>query len=368
MTKTFTTIFLGFLLRTAAIAQEYKKTWAEGKLTWQDFSLRDSPLGVSELKYFLGYNTGRQRFGDTVVVRNVANGYIDTKLSWVDPDFMTDQYLRYNQVIFDLVEIYRRRLQNALDQVNLPYEVEGRFSHVYSLLTTEIDKFRNESKGGEDLSSIIFWEGKTSDELERYSANKIPDYEKGNFGYALHAGFGAGVFTGSVGEHFTPTFNFIFGFDFAYKNSIFYLNATLGGGKVKKDYISDKKSWYKGQRTSVAIADMSYGYALIDNTRTKLAPFAGLGITEIDRRNKDNPDNDISIVDYNLIFGLNVDYKLRTIFKLIPSPYFRVKEKVNSCIRTRLYVTRTNYYEDLKGYSINLTVGICGFGNMIRIK
>jgi hypothetical protein len=69
-----------------------------------------------------------------------------------------------------------------------------------------------------------------------------------------------------------------------------------------------------------------------------------------------------------MIFGLNTDYKIKTRLKLVPNTYFGVKEKVETSIRARLYVTRANYYEDLQGYSINLTIGLCGFGNMINLK
>lgn len=367
MIKTFTIIFIGLFLSTGLKAQKYQKDWDEGKLTWQDFSEKESNQGISELKYFLGYNTDKQQYGDTTVLRNKARCYIDRNLSWINPAYKKEQYLRYNQVIFDIVEIHRRRLQFELDRVNSLYGIEGKFNYIYTLCNNEIDKFNKESNGGQNVSTIKIWEQKTSKELKLQPDNEIPEFENENFGYALHAGFGSGFFTSSLGEHFAPTFNFMFGFDFAYKKSILYLNGTLAGDKVKKDYLSDK-SWYEGQRANVAIIDVSYGYALIDNENIKISPFAGLGITEFTGENKDDKENGLRIVDYNMIFGVNTDYKIRTRLKLVPNPYFGVKEKVETSIRARLYVTRANYYEDLHGYSINLTIGLCGFGNMINLK
>lgn len=170
----------------------------------------------------------------------------------------------------------------------------------------------------------------------------------------MNAGFGAGLLTGSLGDHFTPTFNFIFGFDFAYRNSILYVNATLAGDKVKKDYRSER-SWYEGQRAGVAIMDISYGYAIVDNERIKLSPFAGLGVTEFTGTNKDDKENGLRMVDYSMVFGINTGYKLWTRLKLVPN--FGIKEKVDTSIRARLYITHANYQEDLQGYSINLTIG-----------
>lgn len=367
MIKTYTKNLIGLFLTTGLMAQEYQKDWSDGKLTWHDFSEKESNQRISELKYFLGYNSDKQKYGDTTVLRNIAKCYMDKNLSWINPSYKTEQYLRYIQVIFDIVEIHRRKLQYELDRVSSLYEIEGKFNYIYTSCNNEIDKFKQESNGGHYLSTIGFWEQKILDELKFQPDNEIPEFENRNFGYALHAGFGSGFFTGSLGEHFAPTFNFMFGFDFAYKKSILYLNGTLARDKVKMDYISDK-CWYEGQRANVAIIDVSYGFALIDNENFKITPFAGLGITDFTGDNKDDKENGLRIVDYNMIFGLNTDYKIKTRLKLIPNPYFGVKEKVETSIRARLYVTRVYYYKDLQGYSINLTIGLCGFGNMINLK
>lgn len=151
------------------------------------------------------------------------------------------------------------------------------------------------------------------------------------------------------------------------KKSILFLNATLAGNKVKKDYFSDK-NWSEGQRTHVAIIDISYGYAFINSQKVKISPFAGLGITEFSEKSNGNPDEAERMVDSNFIFGINTDYKLKTRLKLVPDEMFGIKEKVETSIRARLYVTKADYSEDLRGYTMNFSVGLCGFGNFIRLK
>jgi len=367
MIKTFTSILFGLFLSMGAMAQENQKNWRDGKLTWQDFSEKESNQGVSELKYFFSYNADKLKFGDTTVIRIKAKGYMDKKISWINPAFKKEQYLRYNQVIFDIIEVHRRRLQVEIDKAKTYHEIEQKFNQVYKICNNEIEEFSQESNKGQDLNSISFWEQKISVELQFQSDKEIPEYKNGNFGYAFHAGFGPGFFSGSLGEHFTPTFNFIFGFDFAYKKSILYLTGTLAGSKVRKDYLSDE-NWIENQRANMAILDISYGYALIDNEKIKLSPFAGLGITELTGENKDDKENGLRMVDYNMIFGINTDYKINTRLKFVPNSYIGEKEKVETSIRARIYITRVNYYEDLQGYSINLAIGLCGFGNMIRVK
>lgn len=368
MIKIVTSTLIGLLFTTVVMAQELKKkNWSDGKLSWQDFTERDGGMAISELKYYLGYHTDKEKMGDTIVYRNKAIGYMDKNFSWVTPAFKIDQYLRYNQVIFDIVEIHRRRLQYELDRVNYIYETEGKLNSIYNSCNTEIEKFKRESNEGRLVSSIEFWEQTTNQELESYNNNRIPTFENRNFGYGIHAGFGTGVFTGSLAEHFSPTFNFIFGFDFAYKKSIFFLNASIGFDKVKEDYIADI-NWNKGQRTNVAIADISYGYPLIDNKTIKLSPFVGLGFMEISEVKKNDEEKGLRMNNCNLILGLNTDFKLKTRLSFIPNPVLGVKEKLETAIRARLYVTKANYYNDLNGYSINFSLGFSGFGNMIRLK
>jgi len=371
MKKILIVVLIELVSTSGLIAQDFKKEWADGKLTWEDFKEREGGGGqqISELKYYLGYNSGKQKYGDTVISRNIAHGYMDKNLSWINPKYKTEQHLRYNQIVFDIVEVHRRRLQLELDRISSGFEFQGKFQIIYHSCSNEIERFNREADGGNNLNSLVFWEQKLSDELNSYKKTHIPDFETRSFGYGMHAGFGTGFFTGTISEHFSPTFNFIFGFDFAYKKSIFYLNGTLAGGKVRQDYVSDK-NWYKKQNANLAVIDVSYGYAFLDNRKFKLAPFAGLGITELSGQNKDNKEDGLSFVDYNVIFGINADYKLRTKINLLPNPFFgaAVKEKVETSIRARLYVTRANLTSDLSGYSVNLTIGLCGFGNMIRVK
>ncbi len=361
----FLTIISIFII-VGVYGQENRKNWTDGKLTWNDFQEREQSIGVSELKYFVGYSTGKQKFEDTTVFRIQTFCYVDRNLSWVDKGFKNDQNLKYNQVIFDIAELYRRKLQYELDRVSSIYEVELRFNQNFTKLNKEIDQFQQESNGGQNWEVINQWDTLIQNELKFYENPEIPKFSKRNFGYALHAGLGSGTFTGTLGEHFGSTFNFIFGFDFAYKKSILYLNGTLAGSKVLKDYLSDK-NWYQGQHVDVAIMDVSYGYAIVDKSKIKLTPFFGLGITELSGENKDDTEDALRNVDYNLIFGINTDYKINKRLNIVPVAYFGMKESVETSIRARLYITRTNYFDDLNGYSINLTIGLCGFGNMLRL-
>jgi hypothetical protein len=230
-----------------------------------------------------------------------------------------------------------------------------------------IDQFTRASGNGKNLNIIEEWEQKLNTQLNSTPIELVPDFVSKKFGYGLHAGIGAGIFTGSLGEHFSPTFNFIYGFDFAYENWVAFLNGTLAGDRITKDYIYDE-AWLKRQHANVTIVDLSIGYTLKNSRKLKLSPFAGLGITELSTKNTTSANKSLTLTDYNFILGLNADHKLRTLFNLTTHAFRTRKEKSETSVRMRFYVTRANYFKDLNGFSINLTVGVCGFGNLIRLN
>lgn len=360
-------LLLCISLFSGLFAQKNRKEWNTGKLTWQDFNEKSNEREISELNYFLGFSPEKQKIGDFTVYKYIASAYMDKDQSWVNPTYKTEQYLRYNQVVFDIVEIHRRKLQRELDRTDYAYEAERKFNQIVILCNSEIEKFKKESNRGEDMVAIDYWEQKTLDALKFQPDGTLPKFENKSFGSGMNAGFGLGAFTGTLGEHFTPTFNFIYGFDFAYKKSILFLNGTLAKGNVRKNYQTDK-IWQEGQKAGVAIIDASCGYAFIDNNKFKISPFAGLGITEFTATNKDNKENGLRMVDYNMIFGINTDYRIKKRLNLISDSYFGRNEKVETAIRARLYVTKANYFSDLQGYSVNLTIGLSVFGNRITLK
>jgi len=348
-------------------SQDNIKYWNEGNLTWADFQEKSSDNEVSELFYNFGYSSKKQKFGDTTLSRLSAYCYIDKNLSWIDTVFKDDQYLKYNQVIFNILELFRRNLQYELDRLSSISEVQNKSQMVYSKLNSEIKKYKDETEQGDDLDIIDLWDSRITQELKMASDDRIPAFTDRNFGYGINLGFGSGFFTNSLSNYFSPTINFIVGFDLGYKNSILYLNATLASDKVKNNFLADNY-WSSGQRADVAIIDISMGQALINNQNIKFSPFFGLGITEFTSTTQTEPKTDLRFVDYNYLFGLNLDVKLKTTISIIPPEFTSPRVKFETGIRIKLYVAHVNYNMDLEGNSINLTVGINRFCNLIRIN
>jgi len=360
-----------FLTSLRGFGQSIERSWESGDLTWNDFNGDPiiSSSNSSELNYQLGYSTSRKKFGDTTVILFQTKNYINPNISWVKEFAKTDQLLRYNQVLFNILELHRRELQATLHRIANSYLAEEKFRIHYEACNYEVRRFQNETQLGANLSSLELWEMRIDKELKLNPYELVPEITDRNFGYGLNIGIGSGLLTGTIADHFTPTFNFVFGFDFAFKNTILYLNGTLAGDKVKSDYTEDGILWPKDLKTNVAIIDLSIGQTLLDNSNHKLTPFAGLGILEFTASNSEGEEfEDHRIVNYGLIYGLNYDFKIKKSLRLIPPPFRgNYREKIEHNIRIRLYAT-SGKFENVKGSSINLTVGYAVFGRFIKIN
>lgn len=350
--------------------QTEERLWEEGDLSWSDFKGEPNiySSGASELNYLLSYKTARKKIGNTIVFLYETRNSINPDLCWVKDDERSDQLLRYNQVMFNIVELYRRGLQSQLHRADNLSMAENKFRNQYHQCSIEIRKLQDDTRAGTKAGAIAFWDEQIARELRAMPLELVPPISDRNFGYGLNFGLGTGLFTATLGDHFTTPFSVIYGFDAAYKRNILYLNATLAGNRVKREYGEGIAIWPENIRTTLAIIDVSLGRALIDNEKHKFAPFAGLGILEFSvAGNVDEEYKDLRMVNYGFIFGLNYDFKFRKGVRLTPAAYSgSFKERAEQNVRVRMYAT-TASFDQIKGTSINLSIGYALFGKLIRV-
>ena len=372
MKKILTTVVIGLISASALFAQNTMRSWSDGRLTWSDFMERTGDLThASEFRYVFSFASDRQRFGDTTVLRIVANAYMDRSLSWINSDRKTEQVLIYNQVLFEIVELHRRRLQMELDRLRHMFDVHAIFQSRNNLLIREINTFQEETNWGANLNALTAWQWRIAYELTGYAESGMPELDfRSEWG--MHLGFGSSGFTGAIGDHFNPTFNFAFGFDFSFRKHTLFLNGNLGWGSVRQDYFLEH-NWYSGQRINLAVLNIAYGYVLHDDGRFRVTPFVGFGVTELSKQQERNNTDDIPrLANGNVVFGVSADYRFRRkMVRLFPNsnPFsLGVREQMSASIRARLYVTRANFAPDMSGYAINFTVGVSGISNIIRVR
>lgn len=346
-------------------AQHAPRKWADGPLTWDDFKMQTACYSGSEINYALSYHPRRIRQHDTLLVMNVAEGIMKPGLSWVDESSKSDVLLQYNQVIFDLVELYRRRLQHALNQTS-SYGASALFDNNYEAMTRRIHLFRSKSESGKNQRVIARWSDFVGEELVNESSELLPVMNIRNFGYGIHVGFTGSGTAGQLNSYFGSQYGVICGFDFSLKKYYLLVDATLSSGQMSADY-KPGTWWVKGKHISSFQSNMAVGYIFCDKAHYRITPWIGAGWTGFEQPHANN-EPFAALNSSGFAAGIFVDYKMRTVIQLLPNYYWGSNQIYSTCMRLGISVTQADFYSDLQGCLINFSVSYAIFGNSVRFN
>ena len=146
--------------------------WSEElPLTWNDF--QGEPIGSAE------------KYGSEIHIYNPATiekanlfspaklttiCVFDKKHSWVNRDVVNDTLLLYNQVIFDIYELYTRKLRQTFAEND--FGINDFTEKFHSMteknnnaLTEEVDLFRKQSDMGQFAPAVYKWSARIRNEI-----------------------------------------------------------------------------------------------------------------------------------------------------------------------------------------------------------
>jgi hypothetical protein len=360
MMKKITLLIFSFLLLSSLnlVAGDYDnpRKWEEGKLTWDDFQGVPGRDGSSRFSYYLGHTTEKISVDGIKVQKQLAYLIMERELSWVTPENKNPQHLRYNQVIFDIAESFRRKLQYRLDRADITFEYTPIFESIFSQCENEIQRFQNESGFGNKLEVIEIWEESYAKRLSGDKNYIIPDYELGDWGVAMHFDLATTMITGDPSEYFSPRLGGGFGFSGSYKDIALNLNMYIVFTNVKKHYPFDGGYFDNDRAISHTLLDASLGYHIINNRHIKVTPFIGYGGIEFsDNVSETNPDR---FIDDGIVGGVEAQFKIYRKLDLIPESFWTSRGMDETTIYTRFAMSRLDRFNDLKGYSFNFSIGI----------
>lgn len=191
--------------------------------------------------------------------------------------------------------------------------------------------------------------------------------EESKWGFGMDVGSGYGILNGGLGDHFENNVPVVFGGDISYEKYLLYLRVYVGIGRTSQAFSYDGE-WKNNLDVNIEVPELSLGYAMIDNHRFKLAPFAGLGFMKISppEKEKEKDGNDVSLGrTTGYIFGLNVDYKLKHkakgIFSSHENSYWLIR------FRTGYMIPNMDREDDrFDGGMTFFTVTIGGFSHPLK--
>jgi hypothetical protein len=149
------------------------------KLSWDDFHGQPTKeaKGNSEIIIQSPANFKKATFLNPA--STTVECYVDKKASWVKKSQAKPQLLFYNQTLFDLYELYSRKLRKKLAETTFGIEdPTGVFDTIYQTHTADLSKaatqYRTESGMGTKNKMIKEWSEKIANELKELIEYKAP--------------------------------------------------------------------------------------------------------------------------------------------------------------------------------------------------
>ncbi|MBR3937951.1 MAG: hypothetical protein IKJ66_08515 [Bacteroidaceae bacterium] len=345
---------------SAQFVNSIVKMWETGPLTWNDFQVRhvpDNSLYYSDLSACINGKYERKRDGNLVYYNYTVINEMYISSSWYDPDKCTDWTLRYEQTRFDIMEVFRRIIQNQYYHDQLVTQI--RHENIIPL-SEAIITFDRESKYGTDTLVIEKYEREYRKKLDSIAFKPLPGpiVRTKKWGLGFTAGPDMMFYLTNVPENLTFSYGFGLGMDINIKKWLVGLDVSYGyAGALESDnFYYDPEydySWKKGRRVSTIKPSFTFGYKILDNNRWTVMPMIGIG-GNVFEQETDTPIGDgnsgyktSTISGTRVLAGINLDWKIRRYLTAFSKMYQESK------IRLQITGARTGFDIIGDSYSIN---------------
>lgn len=339
---------------------------ATRRLQLADFHAPTQPgLGGSEFHYQIGYDVRPTSFWSPPAIESFCLMF--RNLSWVSETARNERTLAYNQLLFDLVEVHARQMKAKLIALNVDKTFKQQAKQIEyttnSELGAEVNRFRSETGGGDDLTALQRWQRQVAKQLYD-TPDLVTTYRASRIGYGVFFGGGGALPTGSLAQTLQPPAGFAFGLDISFRRTVLMLHPTLYNGRIRSSFSHENRTWETGMSVSPALFEIGLGRVMGDSPRTRLIPYVGYRLLELLPRNRnDERYQGFSLLDHAPTAGLIIDF---TFGHNTHNPD-RLEDSF-LFVRTKLSYSPVLTMAPFSGGLINLQVGLGGFGRLRKVR
>jgi len=154
--------------------------WSETrKLSWDDF--KGTPVGSSDVATQIYMSIPSSVEKDVITSPKLTSVCVfDKRHSWVNKNIINDALLRYDQTLFDIHEVYARRLRKTFLETDFGLndfkeKYKGMTEKNNNDLLNRIEDFKRESNFGQNKKIVMQWVIKIKYELQELNKFKL-DY------------------------------------------------------------------------------------------------------------------------------------------------------------------------------------------------
>ena len=260
-------------------AQPAKRFWSEGPLRWNDFrSVTTAEQEKSHLEYVFGFYPENKTIDGIRYKYYKVDAYMVPRLSWAIEFFMDSKTLRYNQIVFDIIEISRRRLQQQFHQSCVSNNYSRMFDDECAHLSEYLKEFRKATNDGEDSAAMAYYETQVQQLLSVLPANEIPNYSLLPINLGTHIGLGTAINTGGLSSIFpTDGVMFNWGLTIGWNQHAVIIDASFGKSATHKNITINHQPFSDSDKLRNYHCCILYGYKVLENNKYSIRPLIGIG-------------------------------------------------------------------------------------------
>ncbi len=365
--------FNNFCQNKYYLNKENKKFWSEDVLSWDDFS-ENSHIGIfSELKYYMGYRPIRQRLHDTTFQFTEVYLYMDRKLSWVHPLLKNKQTLRYHQITFDILELFRRKVQYEFLKTSFVY-YDAVFKDQITVCENYINEFRNDAQMGIDTLQLSIWEEKIHKELQNYPSNLLSMIKENPNKFGVYIGFGRSSTTNNLNKYLGDGAAFTMMVDYSYKKLLLNASLITNSYRLHQLLIGSKLNYPPRTGANINLYSLNIGYSIYEGKKVRIYPYIGAShiafATRIARLNRSN----YTLSQVGIVGGIFIDIKWIKQISFLQKNYYYASPNMSGsyfALVTRLSISSSapiQFSNELKGSVINFNIMIGWDSKKLKLK
>lgn len=339
---------------------------ASRRLQLSDFHAPKQPgLGGSEFYYQIGYDVHPAAIGSQPAID--AYCLMFRNLSRVSETASNERTLAYNQVLFDLVEIYARQMKAQLIALKADRRFKQRAKQIEYVtnaeLGAEVNRFRSETAGGDDPEALQRWQRQVVQRLYDVP-NLVTTFWPAKVGLGISVGGSVQVPTGELAQTLPALPGLAYGLDIAIGRTLLLLQVGMHNANLRQAFTDRNQEWPAGLGIRPNLFDVGFGRAVYDDTRNRLIPFVGYRLLNLrPRDHNDERYKGFTLASHMPTVGLIWDVKFVNNMTQSDRVYDRF-----CFVRTKLSISPLLTPRPLAGGLFNLQISVGGFGRPRKVS
>jgi hypothetical protein len=283
MRKTIYSLLICLLIvQIQATAQFSERYYEEGPLSWEEFKKVDTTQlkGASFFTYYIDFYFAKEKRNDTTFYFFKGENFTDKNTMAVVEQFVDTPFLQYHQLLFDISELARRRMQQAFIGTNT-YVINANtlLDQAYDEAEENINKMNEDTRFGIDQTRLDHWQDSIQNLISLKGSQYFPKYALSKSSFGAHVGLGGSLMNQEMREYINPPAFFGLGINYQYQKLFTGLGITFGSTSSNQQVIGQGNNlWLKDSDVRHYQVMANFGY-LLKARRVQCIPYAGLGLS-----------------------------------------------------------------------------------------